>query len=161
MATLLRRSLWLEDVKTESPENPTSVLQARWALVEFQSNPEEMSEPSPQSETRPGSPSLQEGPGLGSPRKQLEPDSGSPQGQRDPGLESPQSQQKSSPEFHRLQSKPSEESPKFSQGQGKADSELCKSQVSCGRNPKEPGPQTPSGEAEGSSACCLGCTGSW
>ncbi|KAB0372486.1 hypothetical protein FD755_016278 [Muntiacus reevesi] len=117
MATPLRRSLRLEDVKTESPENPTSVLQARWALVEFQSNPEEMSEPSPQSETRPGSPS-------------------SPQGQRDPGLESPQSQQKSSPEFHRLQSKPNEESPKFSQDQGEAASELCKSK-------EEPTPRSP------------------
>ena len=48
MATPLRHSLPPEDVKTESPENPTSVLQARRALVEFQSNPEEMSEPSRQ-----------------------------------------------------------------------------------------------------------------
>ena len=31
-------------------------------------------------------------------------------------------------------------------------------QVSCGRNPKEPGPQPLSGEAEGSGACSLGCT---
>lgn len=35
MAMLLRRSLRLEDVKTESPENPTSVLWARQALVAF------------------------------------------------------------------------------------------------------------------------------
>ena len=67
MAMLLRRSLSLEDVKTESPENPTSVLWARQALVAFWSNAEEMSEPNHQSETSLGSPSLQEGPGLGSP----------------------------------------------------------------------------------------------
>lgn len=66
MAMLLRHSLRLEDVKTEFPENPTSVLWARWALVEFQLNPEEMSEPNRQSETSPGSPSLQRGQAWGS-----------------------------------------------------------------------------------------------
>lgn len=35
MAMLLRRSLRLEDVKTESPKNPTSVLWARQDLVAF------------------------------------------------------------------------------------------------------------------------------
>uniref|UniRef100_A0A8C2RN61 Coiled-coil domain-containing protein 86 n=1 Tax=Capra hircus TaxID=9925 RepID=A0A8C2RN61_CAPHI len=140
MDTPLRRSRRLEGLKPESPENPTSVLRVRRALVEFESNPEETEEPrsppglgspSRQPETSPGSPSLRKGPALGSPRKQPELDSGSPQGQRDPDLNFPQSQPESSPESHLLQTKPSEESSKFSQNQGEADSEL----------PKTPGPE--------------------
>ena len=136
-----RRSRRLEGLKPESPENPTSVLWARRALVELESNPEEIREPgfprrvrppglgSPrhQPETSPRSPSLREGAGLGSPRKRPEPGPGSPQRQRDPGLESPQRQPESSPESLRLQPKPSRESPKFSEDQEEADSELPKS----------------------------------
>ncbi|NP_001033663.1 coiled-coil domain-containing protein 86 [Bos taurus] len=136
MDTPLRRSRRLEGLKPESPENPTSVLRVRRVLVEFESNPKETGEPrsppglgspSRQPETSPGSPSLPNGPALGSPRKQPELDSGSPEGHRDPGLNFPQNQPESSPESHLLQPKPSEESPKFSQNQGEADSELPKS----------------------------------
>ncbi|XP_073665099.1 coiled-coil domain-containing protein 86 isoform X1 [Tursiops truncatus] len=150
MDTPLRRSRRLEGLKPESPENPTSVLRARRALVEFESNPEERREPgSPRSvrppglesprhqpETSPESPSLREGAGLGSPREQPEPGPGSPQRQRDPGLESPQRQPESSPEFSRLQPQPSGESPKFSQDREEADSESPKSK-------EEPTPGSP------------------
>ncbi|TEA11559.1 hypothetical protein DBR06_SOUSAS6910002 [Sousa chinensis] len=150
MDTPLRRSRRLEGLKPESPENPTSVLRARRALVEFESNPEERREPgSPRSvrppglesprhqpETSPESPSLREGAGLGSPREQPEPGPGSPQRQRDPGLELPQRQPESSPEFSRLQPQPSGESPKFSQDREEADSESPKSK-------EEPTPGSP------------------
>lgn len=142
MDTPLRRSRRLEGLKPESPENPTPVLQARRALVELESHPEEAREPgsprnvqppglgSPrrQSETAPVSPSLQEGAGLGSSQRQPEPGPGSPQRQRDPGLESSQRQPESSPETPGLQSKPNGESPKFSQDQ-EADSELAGSKA--------------------------------
>uniref|UniRef100_A0A8C9CYH9 Coiled-coil domain-containing protein 86 n=1 Tax=Phocoena sinus TaxID=42100 RepID=A0A8C9CYH9_PHOSS len=131
MDTSRRRSLRLEGLKPESPENPTSVLRAKRALVELESNPEEKREPgsprrvrppglgSPrhQPETSPRSPSLRDGAGLGSPRKRPEPGPGSPQRQQDPGLESPQRQPESSSESLRPQPKPTGESPKFSQDQ--------------------------------------------
>ncbi|TKC50011.1 hypothetical protein EI555_012374 [Monodon monoceros] len=158
MDTSRRRSRRLEGLKPESPENPTSVLRAKRALVELESNPEEKREPgsprkvrppglgSPrhQPETSPRSPSLRDGAGLGSPRKRPEPGPGSPQRQRDPGLESPQRQPESSPESLRLQPKPSGESPKFSQDQEEADLELPKSkeQTPAGspRHQLRPGP---------------------
>ncbi|XP_059970501.1 coiled-coil domain-containing protein 86-like [Mesoplodon densirostris] len=163
MDTPRRRSRRLEGPKPESPGNPTSVVRARRALVELESNPEEKREPgsprrvrppslgSPrhQPETSPRSPSLQDGGGLGSPRQRPEPGPGSPQRQRDPGLESPQRQPEPSAESLRPQLKPSGESPKFSQDQEEADSELPKSKEEAPagsprhRLPPGPGRQSP------------------
>ncbi|KAB0404661.1 hypothetical protein E2I00_017574, partial [Balaenoptera physalus] len=56
-----RRSRRLEGLKPESPENPTSVLRARRALVELESNPEEKREP--------GSPRRVRPPGLGTKKR--------------------------------------------------------------------------------------------
>ncbi|XP_036916383.1 coiled-coil domain-containing protein 86 [Sturnira hondurensis] len=159
MDTPLRRSRRLGDLKRESPESPTSDLQARPALVEFESNPEETREPAsprherqpglefPQSqlETCPGSPRLRPGVGLGSPRR----DSGprSPQGQQDAGLESPRRQPESSLESPRRQPKPDGESPKFFQRQEEPDAELAHSREELARGSHrrqlQPGPGSP------------------
>ncbi|KAF6102529.1 coiled-coil domain containing 86 [Phyllostomus discolor] len=160
MDTPVRRSRRLGDLKRESPESPTSVLQARPALVEFESNPEETREPasppratqpgleSPESqpETCSGSPSLRPGVGLGSPRR----DSGprSPQGQREAGLESPRRQPQSSLESPRRQPKPGGESPKkFFQSQEEPDAELAHSREELAggslRRQLQPGPGSP------------------
>ncbi|XP_045711232.1 coiled-coil domain-containing protein 86 [Phyllostomus hastatus] len=160
MDTPVRRSRRLGDLKRESPESPTSVLQARPALVEFESNPEETGEPasprratqpgleSPESqpETCPGSPSLRPGIGLGFPRR----DSGprSPQGQREAGLESPRRHPQSSLESPRRQPKPGGESPKkFFQSQEEPDAELAHSREELAggslRRQLQPGPGSP------------------
>ncbi|KAB0390689.1 hypothetical protein E2I00_018322, partial [Balaenoptera physalus] len=80
MDTPLRRSRRLEGLKPESPENPTSVLRARRALVEFESNPEERREPgSPRSDREEADselPKSKEEPTPGSPRHQLQPSPG-------------------------------------------------------------------------------------
>ncbi|XP_037697085.1 coiled-coil domain-containing protein 86 [Choloepus didactylus] len=132
MDTPLRRSRRLEGLMPESLENPTSVLRARRALVEFESQPEETREPgSPPSvpqpglgspgrlpDTSPGSPSLRQSAGLESPRRQLE---------QDLGLGSSQRQPEPSPESPLSQLKPSRESLEFSQDQGEPDPELAQS----------------------------------
>ncbi|XP_001501675.1 coiled-coil domain-containing protein 86 [Equus przewalskii] len=158
MDTPLRRSRRLEGLRPESPERSASVLRAKRALVEFDPNPEETREPgSPRSalppglesprgqpETSPGSPGLRQGTDLGSPRKEPELGPGSPQHQQDPGLESPRRQPESSPEPLRLQPKPSGGSPKCSQDQEEADSELAqrKEKLAPGspRHQLQPGP---------------------
>ncbi|XP_024430175.2 coiled-coil domain-containing protein 86 [Desmodus rotundus] len=159
MDTPLRRSRRLGDLKRESPESPTSVLQARPALVEFESNPEETTEPasprrerqpgleSPQSqpETCPGSPSL--GPGVGPGSLLRDPGPRSPQGQQDAGLRSPRRQPESNLESPRRQPKPSGESPKFFQSQEEPDAELAHSReelaVGSLRHQLQPGPGSP------------------
>nr|XP_008540882.1 PREDICTED: coiled-coil domain-containing protein 86 [Equus przewalskii] len=91
-----------------------------------------------------GSPGLRQGTDLGSPRKEPELGPGSPQHQQDPGLESPRRQPESSPEPLRLQPKPSGGSPKCSQDQEEADSELAqrKEKLAPGspRHQLQPGP---------------------
>uniref|UniRef100_A0A8C0D3X1 Coiled-coil domain-containing protein 86 n=1 Tax=Balaenoptera musculus TaxID=9771 RepID=A0A8C0D3X1_BALMU len=156
-----RRSRRLEGLKPESPENPTSVLRARRALVELESNPEEKREP--------GSPRRVRPPSLGSPRHQPEtsqrypvngrgqawgpPESGQSRAQGPPSVSEtqawsrPQRQPESSPESLRPQPKPSGESPKFSQDQEEADSELPKSKEEprsgSPRHQLQPGPGPP------------------
>ncbi|CAO2584731.1 Coiled-coil domain-containing protein 86 [Lemmus lemmus] len=158
MDTPLRRSRRLEGLKPVSGETfpDPAVSRARRALVEFESNPEETSEPKsqrvqplglasprPELETSPGSPCPKQDTGVGSPQRQSEPDSGSLQPQQDVGLESPTGQRQSSPETPQR-----EEPSKFSATLGELDSEMvhAKEELVPGSPEPCPGQQAPGPE---------------
>uniref|UniRef100_A0A8C5KN49 Coiled-coil domain-containing protein 86 n=1 Tax=Jaculus jaculus TaxID=51337 RepID=A0A8C5KN49_JACJA len=150
MDTPLRRSRRLEGLNPESTGNLPEVPRARRALVEFDSDPEERSEPrsppsarqhglgSPRTEPErsPGSPGLKQVAGSGSPQRQPETDPGSPQPQQDAGLESPARlpELRSEP-LHRA------ESPRDSQHHlqpGPGSPEPCPGQLAPGPEPSQP-----------------------
>ncbi|KAJ8797172.1 hypothetical protein J1605_017400 [Eschrichtius robustus] len=157
-----RRSRRLEGLKPESPENPTSVLRARQALVELESNPEEKREP--------GSPRRVRPPGLGSPRHQPEtsprypvngrgqawgpPESGQSRAQGPPSVSETQAWSRPKDSRNRVLN-PSGFSQ--SQDQEEADSELPKSKEEprsgSPRHQLQPGPGSPepypAGERDG------------
>ncbi|CAH6793762.1 coiled-coil domain-containing protein 86 [Phodopus roborovskii] len=152
MDTPLRRSRRLEGLNPLSPETvpDPAVSRARRALVEFESSPEETSEPKsstvqplglrspqPQPEANSGSPCLKQDAGFGSPQRQPEPDSGSLQPQQDLGLESPTGQTGSSPECPQQ-----EKSCKSLPTQGELDSEVVHTKDSIPGSPEPcPGQQ--------------------
>ncbi|KAL6088953.1 hypothetical protein STEG23_021110 [Scotinomys teguina] len=155
MDTPLRRSRRLEGLRPLSVETfpDPAVSRVRRVLAEFESNPEETSEPEspgvqpldlaspqPQPETSPGSPCLKQDAGFGSPKRQPEPDPGSLQPRRDLGLVSPAGQTESSPE-----SPQREESSKFYPTLGELNSEVvpvspepCPGQQAPGPEPSQP-----------------------
>ncbi|XP_055470133.1 coiled-coil domain-containing protein 86 [Psammomys obesus] len=159
MDTPLRRSRRLEGLKPLSQETlpEHSVSRVKRALVDFESNPEETSEPTsprvpplglaspiPQPETSPESPCLRQDAGFGSPQEQPEPDPGSLQPHQDLGLESPAGLQTESSS----ESPQREESSKFSSTQGELDSEVAhaKEEVIPGSPEPCPGQQAPGPE---------------
>ncbi|MEJ1273409.1 coiled-coil domain containing 86 [Cricetulus griseus] len=148
MDTPLRRSRRLEGLKPLSLETlpDPAVSRARRALLEFESNPEETSEPkSPRVqplETSPGSPCLKQEAGFGSPQRQPEPDPGSLQSQQDLGLGSPTEQTESSPEAPQR-----ETSSKSLPTQGELDSEVVHAKELIPGSPEPcPGQQAPGPE---------------
>lgn len=131
-----------------------AVSRARRALVEFESNPEETSEPKservqplglaspqPQPETSPGSLCPKQDTGFGSPQRQSEPDSGSLQPQQDVDLESPTGQSESSPETPQR-----EEPSKFSAGELDSEVVHAKEELVPGSPEPCPGQQAPGPE---------------
>lgn len=158
MDTPLRRSRRLEGLRPLSLEThpDPAVSRVRRVLVEFESNPEETSEPKspgvqpldlaspqPEPETPPGSPCLKQDAGFGSPQRQPEPDPGSLQPLQDLGLVPPAAQTESSPK-----SPQREESSKCSATRGELDSPVvhAKEELVPGSPEPCPGQQAPGPE---------------